>query len=891
MSALSFVLNNTPVTLDIPDNTTLLEAIRYALGETGTKQGCDKGDCGACTLLVSGTPILSCCTLAHEVAGKHVTTVEGLRTDRMAQTFACEMQRLDGAQCGFCTPGIMCSAKALPDRSPTREEIRQTFSGNLCRCTGYMAIFDAAEDAAAILRGDEPNSATRAFALRSPPASQGSLDRIEGRTLYTDDITLPGMLHGRILRSPHPHALITSIDTSAAKAMSGVRTVVTGEDLPATRFGIIPWAADETVLARGEVFYVGQGVAAVAAVDEETAIAACKSIVVTYEVLPAVLSAEDAMAKGAPLVHAKHPRTGVPMHNNLFKEVVLPDFGDVDRAFARSNLVLEDTYRYPGNNHAPIEPHATIAAWEGESLHVWSSTQVSHYLRMTLAHVHGISPSFVRVTQPAVGGAFGNKSDVFEHELLAPTLAKLAGAPVKILLTREEVFALHRGRHPTTIKIKMGLSKKGKILAVEMDVTLDGGAFASFGPITPYYLVQLLGGPIKIRSLRAASRRIYTHKPPQGPKRGHGTPQPRFAFEMLLNRAAKELGIDPISIRRRNAIRSGEKTVNGFRVPSSGIRQCLREVERASNWKKLRQHLPPGYGIDVATGMYLSGTMGAVRGAEDDDQSNVELELYEDGTVMARTQANDIGQGMAHAIAIVVSDETGIPLDRIQVICGDTALGPKDLGAYSSRGAFMVCSTAAFNAARALRQAIDEGATTAKVVGTYHTIKVVAEGPNYRGNTIGASVTYSMTAHVALVHVDEETGRVRTEKIWAAHDCGRAINPVAVAGQITGSVYMAHSEAFFEDMRFDPVSGRLQNGNLLGHALATSMDVPEIVPIIVETEDAMSPRGAKEAGEGPLLPGVPAIGNAIFHATGAVLTEAPFTPARVRAALAARRSR
>ncbi|OGL72340.1 hypothetical protein A3D69_02310 [Candidatus Uhrbacteria bacterium RIFCSPHIGHO2_02_FULL_54_11] len=884
MTKRSFTINGSPSSFDVPDGRTLLELLREDAGLTGTKQGCDMGTCGSCTVLRDGQPILACLTLVASVEGREIVTVEGLAEQcPKGQALQEAFGKCGAAQCGACTPGMLMSSSALLLRAPepSRVEIAEALAGNLCRCTGYGPIFDAVE----VASGTREPPENPIVNIRAPEMSDGS-------AVYGDDLHLSGTLVGKILRSPHAHARILSIDTSVALTLPGVRAVVTiadfkkGEDGRAIRYGIIPWAGDETALAEGEVVFVGQEVVAVAADDEATALTALNLIVVEYEVLPHVVDALQALKPGAPLVHTLDPRKGCPLRNNVFKEVILPDFGDVDGAFARSDVVIEeDTFVYPGSNHVAIETHSATAFWDKDGLRLFSSTQVPHYLRLTAGLVMGEPIERVRVTQTKTGGGFGGKSDIGPFEMIVCLLSKLAGAPVKITLTREEVFYLHRGRHTTVIKMRIAVDHEGNVVGVESDVVLDGGAFASFGPITPYYLLQLLGGPVKIGAYRARSVRVYTNKPPQGPKRGHGTPQPRFAFEMLLDRASRRLGIDPMEIRRQGAIASGEFTVNGFPVPSSGILECLKKVEQASSWH-LRDRLPPGYGLGVAVGMYISGTAGAIHGSDDDDQSNVAIRMEADGTLVVSTQASEIGQGIDTMLAVLASDVTEVPRDRIRVITGDTALGPKDLGAYSSRGTIML-GTACVRAGEAFVKARTSGEELPNVTGTFMTITPERDPrvEGYRGDMIGASPTYSMTAYVALVHVDGETGVVTVKKIWVAHDCGRAVNPDAVHGQVQGCASMADSEARFECLTYDEEMGLPHQPHLLGHLITTALDAPNVVSFIVETEDHMSPHGAKEAGEGPLLPGPPAIGNAILAAIGTAPTELPFTPERVLEAL------
>lgn len=751
-----------------------------------------------------------------------------------------------------------------------------------------------------------------------------AMERMRGVARYTDDLKLPGMLHAKILRSPHAHARIKAIDLAPALAIPGVFAAVTGQDFKIP-YGIIPWTQDENALAVDKVCHVGDGVAAVAAVDEDTANAACKAIRVEYEVLRAFFDPEEALAvRDREGTINPYSRKG-----NLSKHVDL-EFGEVDRELAASELVVEGEYLFEGTTHAAIEPHCALAHVEANGiLTVWSATQVSHYLHRELAKVLGLPPHRIRVIQPPLGGAFGGKSEPFDLEFCVAKLAIKTGRPVKLLYTREEVFYAHRGRHPMKMKYRTGFSADGKIRAVDAKTIIDGGAYSSFGLVTTYYSGQLLCAPYSFGSYRFDSTRAYTNKPACGPKRGHGSVQPRFAMEIQLDKAAVLLGIDPIELRRRNDIGADARTVNEFRVGSNGFGECLTRVEAASGWKERRPTLPYGRGLGVAGSTYISGTNYPIY-PNDMPQAGVQICLDRSGRARVFSGANDIGQGSNTMLAVIVSEELGLPLDDIRVLSADTDLCPVDLGAYSSRITLMV-GNACLAAAQKLRakvcesvarrwqvaknrvvlagrMAIDREDPERHVdsaqafqwaeadhgllgeVGSYNTPK--DRHGDYRGGTIGASPAYSFTAHLAEVEVDAETGIVDVKTIWVAHDCGKALSRRIVEGQIEGSTYMGFGEALMEQHGVDAGHRGAHAGpSLLDYRIPTFLDTPEIAAMIVEAPDANGPYGAKEAGEGPLHSSIPAIANAIYDAVGVRLDRLPFTPQRVLAAIRERQRR
>ena len=760
---------------------------------------------------------------------------------------------------------------------------------------------------------DHRDSAPEPVGIGSRQRKVDGARKVTGQAIYADDMTLPRMLHAKIIRSPHAHARILDIDASEALAMPGVVACITGKDMP-VKYGIIPWTRDEYPLALDKARYVGDGIACIAAVDERTAEEAAFKVRILYEILEPVLSFDQAVANPDNVVNDS-AKVG-----NIGKEVIL-EFGEVDAAIDAAPFQVEGEYYFENTTHAPIEPHCAVAQVDARGrLTLWSATQVPHYLHKELALVLGLPERRIRVIQPTVGGAFGGKSEPFDLEFCVSKLAMITGRPVKILYTREEVFYSHRGRHPMRMRFRTGVDEDGMIKGVRSKIDIDGGAYFSFGLVTSYYAGQLLTAPYDFPTYAFHARRAFTNKPACGPKRGHGSVQPRFAFEVQLDEIAETIGLDPIEIRRRNAIAANTHTVNGQRITSNGFLQCLDAVERASGWAGKWGKMPYGSGIGVAGSMYISGTNYAIYPNEM-PQSAVQIKVDRSGVVTVFCGASDIGQGSDSVLAYIASEELGVEVDDVHVVSSDTHLCPIDLGAYSSRVTFMM-GNAALDACRKLRRLINTAVAerwacdpqdvlaapgayrcardtsltmptrqafqlaearfdTLGATGSYNTPKL---GGDYRGGTIGASPAYSFTAHVAQVAVDPDTGVVTVEDIWVAHDCGKALNPTIVEGQMEGSAYMGFAEAIMEAQTYDE-RGLHRGPNLLDYRIPTSLDTPELTSLIVESNDPEGPYGAKEAGEGPLHPAIPAIANAIHDAVGVRLRAIPFDPPRVLAAI------
>ena len=740
--------------------------------------------------------------------------------------------------------------------------------------------------------------------------------KVTGQTVFADDLVLPRMLHAKLLRSSEAHARIVSIDTSEAEHLDGVVAVLTGKDLP-TPFGILPVSQDEHALCTDTVRFIGDPVAAVAATTEEVAAAAAELIGVTYESLPVIASAESALKTPEPRLH------DYADDGNLHKLVHL-EFGDVDEAIASADHVREDLFFYEGSTHLPMEQHAAVAQYVDGKITLWSSTQTPHYVHRAVADVLDVYPSRVRVIACPNGGGFGGKSDPFSHELVVAKLAMATGRPVKITLTREEVFYCHRGRHPVLMSVRTGVSSDGKIKGMDFRSLLDGGAYGSYGVASTYYTGALQTVTYDIERYRFRGARAFTNKPPCGPKRGHGTPQPRFAVEVQLDKIAEDLGIDPAELRLNHLVRPDSVTANWLKVGSIGLGQCITKVVGGSNWANRFRKLPYGKGIGIACSSYLTGA-GLPIYWNDMPHSGVQLKLDRGGGVTVFCGSTEIGQGSDTILAHIVGEILGVAMGDVTVVSGDTDLTPVDLGSYSSRVTLMTGNAAVEAATRARDvlarhaahklevplervgfsgsrvfdvQAPDIGISFAEAVqvaegaeGTIGTVGSYAppRSPGrYRGAGVGPSPAYSYSAAVAEVDVDPDTGIVTVPMIWIGHDIGQSINPASVMGQVEGSVYMGLGEALMEEMAYRPRTNEKvvhRIPSMLEYKSPTTLEMCDVVTYLIEDPDPAGPFGAKEVGQGPLLPVPPAIANAVYDAVGVRVDEVPITPEKVLRAI------
>ncbi len=739
--------------------------------------------------------------------------------------------------------------------------------------------------------------------------------KVTGATKFADDLTLPRMLYAKLLRSPHPHARIVSIDTARATALDGVKAVLVGQDLPIP-FGILPVSQDEHTLCVDTVRFIGDPVVAVAATTEETATAALDLIDVTYEPLRPIGSLEDALAYPEPRIH-DYGDAG-----NLHKLINL-EFGDVEEGFAEAAVIREDLFFFEGNTHLPMEQHAALAEWSADGkLTLWSSTQTPHYVHRALAKVLELPASRIRVIATPNGGGFGGKSDPFSHEIAVAKLAMLTGRPVKITLTREEVFYCHRGRHPTLMAVKTGVTRDGAITAMHFRSLLDGGAYGSYGVASTYYTGALQTVTYPIKRYKFQGARAFTNKPPCGPKRGHGTPQPRFALEVHLDKIAEELGLDPAELRLKHLQPPDSLTANYLRVGSMGLGECIRKVTAGSGWRDKFKRLPHGKGVGLACSSYLSGA-GLPIYWNHMPHSGVQLKCDRSGGVTVFCGSTDIGQGSDSILAYITAEVLGIDPFDIRIVTADTDLTPVDLGSYSSRVTLM-SGNAALQAAERAREIIlphaarkldvpmtrivfadgrvfdvedaargmsfAEAVQTAEsVVGTVGSVGSYTppkSAGRYRGAGVGPSPAYSYSACVAEVDVDAATGIVGVPKLWIAHDVGRCINAATAIGQVEGSVYMGLGEALMEEMTYRENRQVVHKfPSLLEYKSPTTLEMCDVVTYIIEDPDPNGPYGAKEVGQGPLLPVMPAVANAVYDAVGVRIDEVPITPEKVLKAL------
>ena len=911
MSTLRLTVNGTEHTLDVPQSRTLAEVLRRDLGLTGTKIGCNEAECGICTVHVDGVPVNSCIYPAFRAQNKHIVTIEGLAAaDEQGAERLHPLQEAfiehGAVQCGFCTPGMLMTSAALLEHNsdPTDRDIKVALKDTYCRCTGYTSMINAIKSAASVQRGagklpvDEPVVSEPLHTISRSEKVQDVVDRVTGRARYTDDVTFPGMLYGRTLRSRYPHARILSIDTGRARALSGVQAVLTAADIPGENIHGLVFLDWPVLCAVGEkVRYMGDAVAIVAADTPEIAAAALGLIEVAYEPLPVVADPVFANTPEAPLLHENRE------DGNLLKHIKVRH-GDMEQGFAEADVIIERTYRTPTTEHAFLEPECSIGVPAGydaehDKVTVYVGSQIPYQDRNQIARALGLPDEAVRVRGMLIGGGFGGKEDI-AGQIHAALLAEHTQRPVKLLYSRQESLLFHPKRHATIIRIKTGAKRDGTLTAVEAELYGDSGAYASLGDKVMTRATTHATGPYNVPNAKIDCYAMYTNNPPSGAFRGFGVTQSAFAVEQNMDLVAEALGMDPVALRLKNAQRVGVTTATGQLLRESvglidTIEICDADMRGGQNgafqWGWREGDTAYGWGIACA---YKNTGLGG--GAP--DRSDAEVEAFEDGTVEVRTSSADMGQGLVAVLGQCAAEELGIPYKQVRVLLSDTDLTPNGGPTTASRQTFM-SGNAVRHAAANLRAALAsvvaeeldqppdrlrfeeglvrangqsipfaEAVRLAKSQGIATRILHEYWGPKTQPLGTGGDMhfAFSYATQIALVAVDLNTGAVRVEKIISATDIGRAINPLLLQGQIEGGIVMALGNCLTESYIVE--DGVPWSTLLARYKMPSIKHTPQIVNHLVEHRASEGPFGAKGVGEIPSINTSPAICNAICNATG-----------------------
>jgi CO/xanthine dehydrogenase Mo-binding subunit/aerobic-type carbon monoxide dehydrogenase small subunit (CoxS/CutS family) len=871
------------------------------LGHFGVKKGCDAGDCGACTVLIDGEPVHSCLIPAFRADGHAVTTIEGLAPDGGTHPMQQAFLDAQAFQCGFCTSGMILTCASL--NQAQRQDLGASLKGNLCRCTGYRAIEDALNGKTNI----EDAAAGTAFG-RSLPAPAGP-QVVRGAARYTFDTSIEGMLHIKMLRSPHPHAKIISIDKTAALNVPGVQAVLTFEDAPDRLFSTArherAWMdPDDTRVLDNVVRFIGQKVAAVVAESEAAAEEGCRRLKVDYDILPAVVDPAQAIASGAPLIH--DDKTREQRVANAQRNIVAEthgEFGDVASALAQAAVTYEGTFTTQRVQHAALETHGGLA-WVDPTgiLHVRSSTQTPFLTRRALADIFDLAPDKVRVFCERVGGGFGGKQEMFVEDILALAAIK-TGRPVKLEFTREEQFIATSTRHPMRVSVKAGADKDGKLTALQLDVLSNTGAYGNHaGPVLFHACGESLG-VYNCPNKKVDAVVAYTNTVPSGAFRGYGLPQTLLAVEAAIDELAKGLDISPYEIRRRNIVKPG----NPMRSPpgsghtdvlcgSYGLDQCLDLVERAMQADGPNIELSDDWLIGDGIALTMIDTV-----PPDGHIADARISLREDGGFELTVGTAEFGNGTSTVHRQIAATALATTVDQIRLLQSDTAHGGHDTGAYGSTGTF-VAGRATQAAAENLAEDIKVLASTATKINPDECVlendsavcgkqrvsfAQLAESARAQGRTLVATGTSEGTPRsVAFnvqgfrVAVNKGTGEIKILKSVHAADAGRVANPMQCRGQIEGGVAQSLGATLYEEMVIDD-GGRVANPKFRDYHLPSFADIPRTEVFFADTTDTLGPMGAKSMSESPYNPVAAALGNALADATGIRFTAVPFKPDRL----------
>ncbi|MGW4748652.1 molybdopterin-dependent oxidoreductase [Streptomyces sp. NPDC004290] len=889
-------------------------------GWFGVKKGCDAGDCGACTVHVDGEPVHSCLYPAVRAEGRAVTTVEGLCSpDGELHPVQKKFLEAQGYQCGFCTAGFLMTTAALEAERGTAhddgklDDLPRAFKGNICRCTGYRAI----EDAVRGVKHTERPCAGKAVG-RNVGAPAGP-DVVTGRARYTFDVTVPGLLHMKLLRSPHPHARIVAIDTSAALRVPGVHAVLTHEDAPKTLYSSARHEhptedPDDTRVLDDVVRYVGQRVAAVVADSEQAAEEGCRRIEVTYRELPHVTDPEAAMRPGAPVLHAgKGPEVRIARVENNVAGEVHGEIGDVARGFAEAAVVYEETFRTQRVQHASLETHGCVAYFEpkedgtGERLTVRSSTQTPFLTRRALCALYGLPEDEVRVVAGRVGGGFGGKQEMLTEDIVTLAALKLR-RPVKLEYTRAEQFYGATTRHPFTIRIKVGARSDGVLTAVQMRVVSNTGAYGNHGPAVMFHSVGESFAVYRAPNKKVDAFSVYTNVVPAGAFRGYGLGQVTFAVESVMDELARRLGMDPLVFREKNIIGPGEGMHSpigeeeDLHIASYGLDQCLSVVRRALAEDRSAEDAPEGWLVGQGTAMAMIAT-----GPPGGHYADARVSLLDDGTYDIAVGTAEFGNGTTTVHKQITAGALNTTEDRLTVRQSDTDVVRHDTGAFGSAGtvvagkAVLLAATSLAERLRTLAarhtgvarhlcvlgaEAFDCAGRTVPLKELYEAGHALGAAEELRadGHWGGSPRSVAFNAQWFRLAVDPDTGEIRILRSVHAADAGKVMNPMQCRGQVEGGVAQALGATLFENVRIDG-RGEVTTAAFRRYRLPQYADIPRTEVHFTETTDAIGPLGAKSMSESPFNPVGPAFANALRDATGIRFTEMPLTRDRVWSAL------
>jgi selenium-dependent xanthine dehydrogenase len=914
---IEFIANGKKVSLAEQPGETLADLLRIRLGLTGTKIACNEDECGACTVLVDGEPVLSCAYPAVKADGRVVVTIEGLAQTEAVKSQNRKLHALQEAfitygavQCGFCIPGQIMTAAALLERNPdpTEDEIKYALKDTLCRCAGYPSILGAIQAAARSMRTSEPIQPPLIPESTIPHKVVGriyprpdAVEKVTGQAIYTDDLTFPGMLHARVKRAMVPAAIVRKIDTTRAKALPGVAAVLTAADIPGEHnHGLVHYDWPALVGIGEDVRTVGDALAIVAAETREIATQALDLIEVELEPLPVIIDPVQSYQPGARLIHPQ---------GNLLKHIKVRK-GDLEKGFAEADVIMEHTFHTPTHEHAFMEPECSITRLTTEArLEIYVGSQIPYSDREQVARILNIPQEQVHVIGQLIGGGFGGKEDI-AGQVHAAMLTWVTQRPVKLLFDRQESMLVHPKRHATQITIKVGARRDGCLTAMDSQLYGDTGAYASLGDKVMTRATTHSSGPYEIENVKADCFAMYTNNPPAGAFRGFGVMQSAFAVESMMDMLAERLGIDPVALRRNNALRVGSITNTGQTlVESVGLLECIDKVEkemyRLAGEAPFRSkpatgapHLRRAWGFAAA---YKNTGLGG--GAP--DKAGAEAELFRDGTIEVRTSSAELGQGLPTVLRLIAAEELNQDPESIHVLLSDTDLTPDGGPTTASRQTY-VTGNAIKQAAGALRQLLTgelsemfdvppddihyvEG--LAQVGQQQIPLSTVAEKLIAAGRPPRVNVTYSapettplgqggvmhfaysFAAQAAEVEVNTRTGEVRVLRIVVANDVGFPVNPLGLRGQIEGGVMMGIGHALTENFLVD--QGYVVTDHLARYRMPSITLTPQIISYVVEHPTADGPYGAKGVGEIVLIPTSPAITNAIYNAVGVRVDRLP----------------